>query len=383
MQSKATSTSPVQRSDPYRDWLGITSSERPPNHYQLLGLTEFEKDSAKIAAAFENRFGNVRRYQVGARAEEAGQLLQRLSSAYAELSDERRKADYDATLSRREAGHDSETLHDVGITESDTGKIDGSRPPHLPPQLPPRASPATVDSEKEIADGEIVSDEATAAVAEPIVKPEVVSDELGPEGNENAVPIAAVYEAERAEGSEESSNSQAASSDQLGVNLQSALAKEAGSMPAFLRTRKASRAKAKRRKALRVSLAKANDSAAPDPDRISGVERLQVSVLALFVIFPVVLVGLLLIFVAPVALVLVSAVNFVAWLALCVLWFLRDGWRTLVRSLIRGIVQTDRMIGVALGEDNKIIHNFVRVAILIVALAAGLALLASCTGILL
>ena len=154
MQTKMTRTIPAPRGDPYRDWLGITSEDRPPNHYQLLGLTEFEDDCAKISAAFENQFRNVRRYQVGARTEEAVHLLQRLSLAYAELSDLHRKSAYDSTLPRRTEGHDFETLHDVGVAANDTARIEGLRPP----KLPPREEPRVADREKEIADGKSEAD---------------------------------------------------------------------------------------------------------------------------------------------------------------------------------------------------------------------------------
>ncbi len=375
MQTKPTTPIPAPRSDPYRDWLGITTPERPPNHYQLLGLSEFESDIAKISAAFENRFGNVRRYQVGARTEEAVQLLQRLSTAYAELCDSRRKSEYDATLRRPIASAENETVHDVRVTVSDTGKTERVRPP----QLPTRAALASADPEKDIADGEFVPDEPTTGDAEKIVELESWSGE--PAAEIEVVPLEAAEELKQAGDAEASTGSPAAADVQLGSSIQVPTAERADSTPAVVPSFKSRRAKAKRRKALKSSLARYRSDAAQDPDRISPAERLQVSVLALFAVFPIVLVGLLLVFVAPVALVLVSAYNLVAWLALCVLWFLRGGWRTVVGSVIRAIVHVDRMIGVALGEDNHIVHNFVRVIILIVVLTAGLALLASGSGI--
>ena len=32
--------------DPYHEWMGIPPSEQPPNHYRLLGLSEFETSKA-------------------------------------------------------------------------------------------------------------------------------------------------------------------------------------------------------------------------------------------------------------------------------------------------------------------------------------------------
>ena len=37
--------------DPYVEWLGIRDPQRPPNHYCLLGLAEFEENARVIANA--------------------------------------------------------------------------------------------------------------------------------------------------------------------------------------------------------------------------------------------------------------------------------------------------------------------------------------------
>jgi len=41
--------------DPYRKWLGIPSNRRPPNYYELLGITSGEKDADVIRSAIDQR----------------------------------------------------------------------------------------------------------------------------------------------------------------------------------------------------------------------------------------------------------------------------------------------------------------------------------------
>jgi hypothetical protein len=84
--------------DPYRDWLGITTPQRPPSHYALLGLAELERDAAKIAAAADARMREVRNHQVGPRGKFTQKLLNELAAAKLCLLDARAKAAYDAGL---------------------------------------------------------------------------------------------------------------------------------------------------------------------------------------------------------------------------------------------------------------------------------------------
>ncbi|MEO8166318.1 MAG: hypothetical protein ABI619_13070, partial [Betaproteobacteria bacterium] len=227
-----------------------------------------------------------------------------------------------------------------------------------------------VESEKDVSDGEIVSEESTASDQEEIDEPKT-------DGVEKVAQLTSPPEPKQTADSGESTRAQTVSDNQPGSKVPVTTGNDVG-VPAGVETSfKARRAKVRRRRALRSSLAKAGTGAAQDPDRISGVERLQICVLALLAIFPVVIVGWLLVVVGPPALAVISAYNLVAWLALCVLWFLRDGWRVMTRAVIHAIVKVDRMIGVALGEDNQILHNFVRVVITVIGLAAALALLAS------
>ena len=134
--------------DPYQEWLGLRAGH-PPNHYQLLGLAEFFDGAEEIASAFEDRFQKIRRYEVGARSEDALIVLQHLSAAYAVLSDPQQKGEYDEQL-RAETDRDIDLAglaetHGIEFASevSKAGEVpEGPRerivtPPPAPPFPPP------------------------------------------------------------------------------------------------------------------------------------------------------------------------------------------------------------------------------------------------------
>jgi len=134
--------------DPYRDWLGISGSQGPPHHYELLGLADFESDQRRIQAAFERRFQKIRRYEVGTKSEAAIAVLKRLSEAYTELTDATRKDAYDRAL-RQSSGRATvaaaanDTPPEEVITGSGMGRVEAAAlaPPVLSstrPVPPPR-----------------------------------------------------------------------------------------------------------------------------------------------------------------------------------------------------------------------------------------------------
>ena len=65
--------------DVYRDWLKITETQRPLNHYQLLRLKPFEDDVARIRAHYRKLNAHVRKYATGDYAEESQELLNELA----------------------------------------------------------------------------------------------------------------------------------------------------------------------------------------------------------------------------------------------------------------------------------------------------------------
>ncbi|HEV3005256.1 MAG TPA: hypothetical protein VGX78_12390, partial [Pirellulales bacterium] len=84
--------------DPYHKWLGIAPAQRPPTHYQLLGIAPDERDREVIEVAGLRQSGFVRAFQVGAFADEATRLLNEIAVAQICLRDPAKRAAYDRTL---------------------------------------------------------------------------------------------------------------------------------------------------------------------------------------------------------------------------------------------------------------------------------------------
>ena len=86
--------------DVYKEWLGIPEDQRPPNHYQLLRLVQFEDDVNKIRKYYKKLNGHVRKYASGQYSNESQTLLNELAKAMLCLTDEELKQDYDRSLGR-------------------------------------------------------------------------------------------------------------------------------------------------------------------------------------------------------------------------------------------------------------------------------------------
>jgi len=86
--------------DVYKDWLGIPDGPRPPDHYQLLRLVQFEDSVDKIRANYKKLNGHVRRYATGQYLDESQALLNELAKAMLCLTDLERKREYDSGLGR-------------------------------------------------------------------------------------------------------------------------------------------------------------------------------------------------------------------------------------------------------------------------------------------
>lgn len=84
--------------DPYRQWLGVPSGPRPPNHYALLGLSLFEQDAEAISNAADRQMAYVRTHQTGPHAAITQQLLNELAAARLCLLSPAKKSQYDAEL---------------------------------------------------------------------------------------------------------------------------------------------------------------------------------------------------------------------------------------------------------------------------------------------
>lgn len=86
--------------DVYKEWLGIPEGPRPPDHYQLLRLVQFEDDVEKIRKNYKKLNGHVRKYATGKYSNESQTLLNEIAKAMLCLTDAEAKQDYDRSLGR-------------------------------------------------------------------------------------------------------------------------------------------------------------------------------------------------------------------------------------------------------------------------------------------
>lgn len=87
--------------DPYDALLGLPPGPRPPDHYQLLGLSRFESEPPIIAEAANRHMAAITAHLVGPLAERAQAILAEIATAKAILLLPAAKADYDQTLRER------------------------------------------------------------------------------------------------------------------------------------------------------------------------------------------------------------------------------------------------------------------------------------------
>ena len=81
--------------DVYKEWLGIPEGPRPPDHYQLLRLVQFEDAVDKIRANYKKLNAHVRKYATGQYSTQSQELLNELARAMLCLTDVERKREYD------------------------------------------------------------------------------------------------------------------------------------------------------------------------------------------------------------------------------------------------------------------------------------------------
>jgi len=91
----------MSRIDVYKEWLQIAEPNRPLNFYQLLKLKPFEDNSSVIRKQYRQLNAHVRKYASGEFGPESQQLLNELAKAMLCLTDQERKAEYDASLGRK------------------------------------------------------------------------------------------------------------------------------------------------------------------------------------------------------------------------------------------------------------------------------------------
>ncbi len=86
--------------DVYKDWLGIPDGPRPPDHYTLLRLVQFEDNTEKIRANYRKLNAHVRKYATGQYSIPSQELLNELAKAMLLLTDPERKREYDESQGR-------------------------------------------------------------------------------------------------------------------------------------------------------------------------------------------------------------------------------------------------------------------------------------------
>jgi hypothetical protein len=89
--------------DPYHKWLGIPKHQRPPTHYQLLGIEAGEQDVEVIEEAAVKQTTHVRAYQLGAHAAECTRILKEIAVARLTLLNPSKRKEYDAQLAQKSA----------------------------------------------------------------------------------------------------------------------------------------------------------------------------------------------------------------------------------------------------------------------------------------
>lgn len=113
--------------DVYKEWLGIPEGQRPPDHYQLLRLPQFEDDPEKVRKNYKKLNGHVRKYATGQYSNESQVLLNELAKAMLCLTDAEQKLEYDRSQGREIDDRDATTgrrpltsyLQDQGVLSSD------------------------------------------------------------------------------------------------------------------------------------------------------------------------------------------------------------------------------------------------------------------------
>ena len=109
--------------DVYKDWLGIPDGPRPPDHYTLLRLVQFEDDTEKIRANYRKLNAHVRKYATGQYSVKSQELLNELAKAMLLLTDPERKREYDESLGREfpeELSHTGNRLTENVLAEQGT-----------------------------------------------------------------------------------------------------------------------------------------------------------------------------------------------------------------------------------------------------------------------
>jgi len=98
----------VAEIDVYKEWLGIPEGTRPPDHYTLLRLRQFEDDIEKIRTNYRKLNAHVRKYSTGQYLLRSQELLNEMARAMLCLTDPDGKREYDQSLGREPSATNDE-----------------------------------------------------------------------------------------------------------------------------------------------------------------------------------------------------------------------------------------------------------------------------------
>lgn len=137
--------------DPYLQWLGIRDTQRPPNHYRLLGVELFEADPEVLHNAVDRQMAHIRTFQSGKRSAESQRVLNELAAARVCLLNAEKKAAYDAKLKAEleaagNAGASGAGGQGVVVSLWGPPVSVSPPPPPPPPPLPPLVAPPVVEN---------------------------------------------------------------------------------------------------------------------------------------------------------------------------------------------------------------------------------------------
>lgn len=111
--------------DVYHQWLGIPPDQRPPTHYQLLGVAPFECDLDVIRSAAERQAQHVRRRARGEFVEIGQDLLNEIVDAKLCLINESRREAYNLSISNTEPAEAQSTAPAPATDSDDSARDEG------------------------------------------------------------------------------------------------------------------------------------------------------------------------------------------------------------------------------------------------------------------
>src|SRR5262245_25969406 len=111
--------------DPYHKWLGIPKDQRPPTHYQLLGVAFGEADPEVIEEASIRQTAHLRAYQIGPHAAECTRILNEIAKARTTLLDPVKRSQYEQLVAPR-ATAEAITAEPIATVASPFDQLDSA-----------------------------------------------------------------------------------------------------------------------------------------------------------------------------------------------------------------------------------------------------------------